>query len=349
MMFNWSKWRMYGKRLSLKSRIGLGITISRLIFLPVIFMAVYYIAGMVNATKQIVTVDAKSAGLAEQIISEVTKMRRAEKNYLLLKDPNQLKEVKEIAQLVTVLSEDGLLISSSERTRFSELKESVRAYVGNLEAVSQGPHPPQDKAVVDQFAGLIQSYQRRLDGLISVAKQSKTPEQVTQSIDAITAEAMSFERYMVESVIASEPKRSKQLEELRQQGDKIDRLARTINDNSWKRVEDQRSLAEQLGHRATLLITVTLAVTLLLSFAFTWYLPRRVLQPIREMTQALRKASNGHYDVFLNLDAKDELGELVNEFHNLVKHIKARESENGQLGVLPTSRSEVRQGSFTVF
>ena len=71
---------------------------------------------------------------------------------------------------------------------------------------------------------------------------------------------------------------------------------------------------------------MTLVLTLLLSFAFTWYLPRRVLHPIRDVTQALRRASNGNYDVFLRLNARDELGELVNEFHNLVNHMRHRDS-----------------------
>ena len=61
----WKFWQGYGNRLSIKGRIGLGITISRFIFLPVIFMAIYYIAGMASAINQIATVDAKVARLAE--------------------------------------------------------------------------------------------------------------------------------------------------------------------------------------------------------------------------------------------------------------------------------------------
>ena len=132
-------------------------------------------------------------------------------------------------------------------------------------------------------------------------------------------------------MIASEPQRSKLLAELQSKGDQIAVLARQINENSWKKVEEERSRAEQLGNRATLLITITLTVTLLLSFAFTCIFREGLLNPIREITQALRKASSGNYDVFLYLSAKDELGELANEFHNLVDHMRDRDSQRPQV------------------
>jgi nitrogen fixation/metabolism regulation signal transduction histidine kinase len=345
----WKIWQGYGNRLSMKGRIGLGITISRLIFLPVIFMAIYYIAGMATATNQIATVDAKVARVAEQIISEIGDMRRAEKNYLLLKDPAYLKKINEVSQLVIAQIEDGLFISASERNRFAEMKEAVKAYVSNIELVSQSSEPVKDVAVLNRFTGLVRSYQKRIDSLLEVASRFKSQEEISQSIDAISNEAMSFDRYIVQAVIASEPQRSKLLAELQTKGDQIAALARQINESSWKKVEEERSHAEQLGNRATVLITITLTVTLLLSFAFTWYLPRRVLNPIREITQALRKASNGNYDVFLHLSAKDELGELVNEFHNLVDHMRDRDIQRPEVQLLPPPKAVEEPQSYTVF
>jgi nitrogen fixation/metabolism regulation signal transduction histidine kinase len=347
----WKNWWSYGNRLSMRGRIGLGITLSRLIFLPVIFLAIYYLAGMVKATNQIATVDAKAARIAEQIISEIGELRRAEKNYLLLKDPSYLKKMNELSQLVIAQIEDGLLISSTERNRFARMKEAVRAYVTNIEIISQSTEPGQDVAALKQFSKMVRNYQSRIDSLLTVAKGSRSQEEISQSIDVISNEAMSFDRFIVQSVIASEPKRFKLFEGLQSKGDEIANLARLINENSWKKVEEERSHAEELGNRATLLITVTLVVTLLLSFAFTWYLPRKVLHPIRAITQALRKASNGNYDVFLHLSAKDELGELVYEFHNFIEHVRSRETSNPPLPPdgIPAVRAAAQQGSFTAF
>ncbi len=345
----WNHFRAYGSRFSLKGRIGLGITISRLIFLPVIFLAVYYIAGMVNTTNQIATVDARGALLAEQIGAEITDLRRAEKNYLLLKDPAVFKRLKERSQVIVAHVEDGLDLGSGEKSHFAQMKAAVRTYASTLDQVSQSNEPVQDAAVLNQFVKSVHNYQKRIDALLAAAKQARSQEEISRSVDEISNEAMSFDRFIVQSVVASESNRARQLEELQAKGEEIDTLAREIRENSWKKVEEERGYAEHLGNQATLLITITLAVTLVLSFAFTWYLPRKVLYPIREVTQALRKASNGNYDVILRLSAKDELGELVNEFHNLVEHVKDMDSQRSQPPIMPPTRPVVQQESFTVF
>lgn len=345
----WNHFRKYGGRLSLKGRIGLGITISRLIFLPVIFVAVYYIAGMVKTTNQIATVDARVALLAEQVGAEITELRRAEINYLLLKDPAVFKKLKERSQVIVAHIEDGLDLGSGEKSRFTRMKAAVKAYAATIEQISQSNESVQDTAILNQFAKSVHNYQKRIDALLAAAKKARSQEEISRSVDEISNEAMSFDHFIVQSVVASESNRARQLEELQSKGEEIDALAREIRENSWRKVEEERGYAEHLGNRATLLITITLAVTLVLSFAFTWYLPRKVLSPIREVTQALRKASNGNYDVFLRLSAKDELGELVNEFHNLVDHLKGLDSQKSQQPVIPPARPSAQQENFTVF
>ena len=116
----WRIWRKYGDRLSMRGRIGLGITVSRLIFLPVIFLSIYYIAGMVTATNRIATVDAKVGQLAGQIAQEVDEMRKAQKNYVLLNDPISLRKIRESSQKVAMQIEDGLVRSTAERPRFTD-------------------------------------------------------------------------------------------------------------------------------------------------------------------------------------------------------------------------------------
>lgn len=62
----------------------------RLILVPVIFLAVYYLFRMGSIVDRIVSVDAPSATLAEQASIEMLEARRAERNYLLLRDPSYL-------------------------------------------------------------------------------------------------------------------------------------------------------------------------------------------------------------------------------------------------------------------
>jgi HAMP domain-containing protein len=344
-------WSKCGNRFSLRSRIGLGITLSRIIFLPVIFLAIYYIAGMVTATNRIAKVDASVGRMADQILFEVGEMRKAEKNFILLKDPASFRKIKESAQKIISLSEDGLILSPSERSHFSQMRESVRGYMALLESFSQsGDTPQQDITALKGFSGGVEDYQKRIESLLSVAKKSKTQEEIAQSIDEISTTAMSFDQFIIQSAIGSEPSRLKLLSELQTRGEEVAAKARLVNENGWKNVEEERARTESLGHRATLLITLTLIVTFLFSFALTWYLPRRLLQPVRDITQALRRASNGNYDVFLTINAKDELGELVKEFHNLVHHMRGKENNKNHLnGKSRQSKEQEREHSYIVF
>jgi methyl-accepting chemotaxis protein len=345
----WRTWRKYGSSLSMRSRIGLGITISRLIFLPVICLSIYYIAGMVSATNRIATVDAKVGRLASQMVLEVEEMRKAQKNYVLLSDSISLRKIRESSQRILVQTDDGLVLSTSERYRFTEMKELMKSYMASIEEISQSVDPKQDAAALKQFSGGVERYQQRIDSLLAVAKRSKTREEVTQAVDEISNAASSFDEMITEWVIASDPTRSKMLAELQSKGEALSRQARLINENVWKHVEDERARTESVGHQAVLLIGATSVLTFLLSFALTWYLPKRVMHPVREITQALRKASSGNYDVFLQLTAKDELGALVNEFHNLVDHMRCKENSRSQAATIPPPKEPTRELPYTVF
>ena len=75
---------------SLRQRVAYSLTVVRLILVPVILLAVYYLFRMGLIVDRIVSVDAPVARLAEQVSVEMLDARRAERNYFLLRDPNTL-------------------------------------------------------------------------------------------------------------------------------------------------------------------------------------------------------------------------------------------------------------------
>lgn len=76
---------------SLRRRVAYSLAIVRLVLVPVIFLAVYYLFRMGLIVDRIVSVDAPVARLAEQASVEMLDARRAERNYFLLRDPEYLK------------------------------------------------------------------------------------------------------------------------------------------------------------------------------------------------------------------------------------------------------------------
>ena len=66
------------------------LVIVRLILVPVIFLAVYYLLQIGWILDRIVSFDAPAATFAQQATIEMLDARRAERNYLLVYDPSSL-------------------------------------------------------------------------------------------------------------------------------------------------------------------------------------------------------------------------------------------------------------------
>src|SRR5260370_24407436 len=80
---------------SLRKRVAYSLAIVRLILVPVIFLAVYYLFAMGRIVDRIVNVDAPAAKLAEQASIEILEARRVARNYILFQDPEYLRANQE--------------------------------------------------------------------------------------------------------------------------------------------------------------------------------------------------------------------------------------------------------------
>ena len=82
--------RVFARGASLRRRVAYSLAIVRLILVPVIFLAVYYLFAMSWIVDRIVSVDAPVASLAGQAWAEMQDARRAERNYFVLRDQEDL-------------------------------------------------------------------------------------------------------------------------------------------------------------------------------------------------------------------------------------------------------------------
>ncbi len=72
------------------------------------------------------------------------------------------------------------------------------------------------------------------------------------------------------------------------------------------------------------LITLSI-VTLLIIFSSVWfgfYLSREITIPIKELAEGTDKIASGDYDFYIDLEAKDEIGGLVNSFNRMTTDLK---------------------------
>ncbi len=80
------------------------------------------------------------------------------------------------------------------------------------------------------------------------------------------------------------------------------------------------------------LITLSI-VTLLIIFSSIWfgfYLSQEITVPIKELAEGTNRIASGNYDFFIDLEAKDEIGVLVNSFNKMtadLRHSKTKLEE----------------------
>src|SRR5450631_2584011 len=91
---------------SLRRRVLYSFAIVRLVLAPVILLAVYYLFQMGWIVDRIVNVDAPAASLAQQASIQMLEVRRAERNYALLRDKAYVNTNHDLlAQVAELLTE----------------------------------------------------------------------------------------------------------------------------------------------------------------------------------------------------------------------------------------------------
>jgi two-component system nitrogen regulation sensor histidine kinase NtrY len=81
----------------------------------------------------------------------------------------------------------------------------------------------------------------------------------------------------------------------------------------------------KISHMITLSI-----VTLLIIFSSVWfgfYLSREITTPIKELADGTNRIASGDYDFFIDREAKDEIGILVNSFNRMTGDLKTSKNK----------------------
>src|SRR4029077_13418314 len=87
------RWRYRGPLLvfaqgsSLRRRVAYSLALVRMILIPVLLLAIYYLFSMGSIVDRIATVDAPAWTFAEQASLEMSEARRTERTFFLIQDP----------------------------------------------------------------------------------------------------------------------------------------------------------------------------------------------------------------------------------------------------------------------
>ena len=304
---------------SLRKRVAYSMAIVRLILVPVILLAVYYLFVMGRIVERIVNVDAPAAKLAAQASIEMLEARRAARNYVLFQDPEYLDtSQKSLASAKQILVHIGDLEPDEETTVLQSL-EAITLYQQQFaEAVSTMAKSRQEP--VDRIREAVQAYEKDLDDLVKKARHEKRAE----LIQALRTQVGSFDTQITEALQAESPALRVVAPDLQASSEQTLRLASELEKRNWERVQMDHQKARQLIHRAEWSLSIVSAITLGFSLLVSLFLPRQVVQPLVSLKDAVDHAATGNYEVEFELHGSDEVVELAKSVQNLTLLLRKR-------------------------
>ena len=277
--------KIFASGSSLRRRVASSLAIVRLVLVPVIFLAVYYLFEMGVIVDRIVNVDAPVATLAEQASVQMLNARRAERSYFLLRDAQYLQANKEsLTKLKAILGKIRDLAPELDPTQ--EGLRNADLYEQQFRAAVSLAETPGSTAL-ERVQEVVRAYEKDLNDLLKQANR-KTRGRL---VDDLRTQVGSFDTKIVSTVEAGDPTLQRVAPTLQASSQKILEVASELESRGWDRVQRDHSEARRLLYRAEWVLSIVSALTLLLSVWISFVLPRQVVKPLVELRDAVDHAA----------------------------------------------------------
>jgi CHASE3 domain sensor protein len=302
---------------SLRRRIAYSLAVVRLILVPVIVLAVYYLFQVGFIIDRIVSYDAPAATLAQQATIEMLDTRRSERNYLLLNDPASLQAAHEslgrIEQILSAIRE----LNPSDQELTQQALDSLHQYRQRFEtAVALVGEPGQ--APADRINAVVVAYEHDLDDLLKNARYRSR----AQLVDALRNRVDSFDTQISETAQEGNPALRQITVDLQNSGQGVLDLASQLETRNWSRIESDHHKAQRLISRAEWSLSIVSAITFLVSVWISFVLPRQVVKPLLSLKEAVDHAAAGNYEIEFDIQGEGEVVELASSIRNLIAHVR---------------------------
>jgi len=302
---------------SLRRRVAYSLGIVRLILVPVIVLAVYYLFQVGFIVDRIVSYDAPAATLAQQATIEMLDARRAERNYLLLNDAASLQAAREslgrIEQILSAIRD----LNPSDQELTQKALDSLHQYRQRFEtAVALVGEPGQ--APADRINSVVAGYEHDLDTLLKSAPHKRR----AQLVDDLRNRVDSFDAQISKTVQEGNPALRQITVDLHNSGQGVLDFASQLEARNWGRIESDHHKAQRLISRAEWSLTIVSAITFLVSVWISFVLPRQVVKPLLSLKEAVDHAAAGNYEIDFDIQGEGEVVELANSIRNLIAHVR---------------------------
>jgi nitrogen fixation/metabolism regulation signal transduction histidine kinase len=301
---------------SLRRRVALSLVLVRLSLVPVIFLAVYYLFAMASIVDRIVNVDAPVATGAERVSVEMLDARRAETNYFLLHDPDDIARNRESLRQLEGTVQACRTLQPEERATFDDLEAQITLYRSGfnhaVERLGESNLPP-----LASLRVIVRTYKKDLDDVLANSPR----ESRARLIEMLRARIESFDTEVAAKVEENDPEIRQTSRDLTTASQRIINLSTELESRSWQRVQRDHERARALLIRAEVIGGIISIITLLASIWVSFTLPRQVVKPLTDLREAVDHAAAGNYQIEFDVKGDGEVVELADSVRNLIAHV----------------------------
>jgi len=304
---------------SLRKRVALSLAVVRLILVPVIFFAVYYLLVVGRIVERIVSFDAPAATLSQQASIEMLEARRAERNYLLLYDTASLQSNREsISKLEQILRAIRQL-NAADQPLTDRALEALHQYDQQFQNAVANMQKP-GGAPTDRIREVLRAYENDLSGILKGAKNKRRD----QLVEELRARIGSFDSQITKTAQEGNPALRQITSDLQTSGQDVLRLTSELEARNWDRIDGDHRRARRLISHSEWALSIVSAITLLVSVWISFVLPQQVVRPLMSLKEAVDHAAAGNYEIEFEIRGEGEVVQLANSIRLLISHVKER-------------------------
>jgi CHASE3 domain sensor protein len=302
---------------SLQRRTAYSLAIVRLILAPVILMAIYYLFRMGWVVDRIVNIDAPAAALAQQASIEMLQARRAERNYLVLRDATYLAENHDAMAKTQQILSNIADIESDDNPSLQKAVDALAVYNHQLsEAVTLLDRP--GKNTNTRVQTIVKDYENDLDDLLRRSGRFSR----RHLLDELRQRVGSFDAQISKTAEESDPELQRLTAGLQDSSEAVLSETSHLESVNWARVQADHSAARRLLREAEWALSIVSLLTLIVSIWVSYALPRQVVKPLLTLKQAIDHAAEGHSEIEFDVSGKGEIVDLVESLRRMFRSIQ---------------------------
>jgi nitrogen fixation/metabolism regulation signal transduction histidine kinase len=304
---------------SLRRRVAYSLAVVRLILVPVIFFAVYYLLVVGRIVERIVSFDAPAATLSQQASIEMLEARRAERNYLLLYDPSSLQanresisKLEQILRAIQDLNAADQPLTSRALDALHQYDQQFKSAVANMQRPGEAP--------AERIQTVLQAYEKDLGSILQGARNKRRD----QLIEELRARIGSFDAQITKTAQEGNPALRQITSDLQTSGQDVLRLTSELEARNWDRIDGDHRRARRLISHSEWALGIVSAITLLVSIWISFVLPQQVVRPLMSLKEAVDHAAAGNYEIEFEIRGEGEVVQLANSIRQLISHVRER-------------------------